>query len=115
MINRICIHCELEEKYFFGGKCYNKNNIPQNTFFNDTDISKENEDNDDIKLLKLYQEKNVLISCYKHFINNNEDDMESYDYYTTGYSYTINNCINICPEGYFYLNETKTCEKCFKG
>ena len=121
MINRICIHCELEGKYYFGGKCYEEKNIPQNTFYNDTDISKENEEIDDIKLLKLYQDKKVLISCYKHFENhnnnnnNNEDDDKSYDYYSTGYYYKLNNCSNICPEGYFYLNEKKICEKCFNG
>jgi hypothetical protein len=51
MVNRLCIHCKLENKYFFGGKCYDYKNLPQNTFFNDTNIEiiDDDDENEEIK------------------------------------------------------------------
>lgn len=50
MVNRVCIHCELENKYFFGEKCYDKNNLLQNIFFNNTNIEIiDDDENEEIK------------------------------------------------------------------
>ena len=74
-----CLKCSDHSLYYYNGICYDKNEIPLNTFFNSSNPESLS--------------SNILTKCF------NEIPSENILY--TGFNYKINNCSIECPSNYF--------------